>query len=75
MSVIMSDPVEELDARIAAYPELLLLGQQWNPESGLIQFADDEDVYVRAKATLIGSWGRSGSWRCDERGQARVNFF
>ncbi len=63
MSEIVSDPVAELNARIAAYPELLLLSQQWNPESGLIQFADGEDVYVRAKATLIGSWGRSGSWR------------
>lgn len=60
---IMSDPVAELDARIGAYPELLLLSQQWNPESGLIQFADGEEVYVRAKATLIGSWGHSGSWR------------
>lgn len=63
MSEVFSDYVEELDAKIAAYPELLLLGQQWDPESGLIQFADGEDVYVRAKATLIGSWAHSGSWR------------
>jgi len=63
MSATVSDPVAELDAKIAAYPELLLLGQQWDPGSGLIQFVDGEDVYVRAKATLIGSWGRSGSWR------------
>ncbi|MFL6293032.1 MAG: toll/interleukin-1 receptor domain-containing protein [Thermoanaerobaculia bacterium] len=63
MSAVISDHIEELDTRIAAYPELLLLGQQWDPESGLIQFADGEDIYVRAKGTLIGSWGRSGSWR------------
>jgi len=63
MSATVSDPVVELDAKIAAYPELLLLGQQWDPDSGLIQFVDGEDIYVRAKATLIGSWGRSGSWR------------
>ena len=63
MSAVVSDPVAELDARIAAYPELLLLGQQWDPESGLIRFTDGEDIYVRAKATLIGSWGRSGSWQ------------
>jgi uncharacterized protein YjbI with pentapeptide repeats len=63
MSAIVSDSVAELDAKIAAYPELLLLAQQWDSDSGLIQFTDGEDVYVRAKATLIGSWGRSGSWR------------
>lgn len=63
MSAIVSDHVEELDARIAAYPELLLLGQQWDSESGVIEFADGEDVYIRAKATLIGSWANSGSWR------------
>lgn len=63
MSPVVDDPIAELDAKIAAYPELLLLGQQWDPDSGLIQFADGEDVYVRAKATLVGSWGRSGSWR------------
>src|SRR5680860_122632 len=63
MSTGVSDSVAELNARIASHPELHLLGQQWEPESGLIQFADGEDVYVRAKATLIGSWGRSGSWR------------
>lgn len=63
MSAVINDHVEELDARIAAYPELVLLGQQWDPESGLIQFVDGKDVYVRAKGTLIGSWGRSGSWR------------
>jgi uncharacterized protein YjbI with pentapeptide repeats len=59
----VSDPLAELDARIAAYPELLLLGQDWDPESDLIQFTHGDEVYVRAKATLIGSWGRSGSWR------------
>ena len=63
MSATVSDPVAELDAKIAAYPELLLLGQRWDPESGLIEFVDGEEIYVRAKATLIGSWGRSGSWR------------
>jgi len=63
MSAVISDHVEELDARIAAYPELLLIGQQWDPESGFIQFVEGEDVYVRAKGTLIGSWGRSRSWR------------
>jgi len=63
MSAVVSDYGEELDARIAAYPELLLLGQQWDPESGVIQFADGEDIYIRAKATLIGSWAHSGSWR------------
>lgn len=63
MSEIVNDPIAELDARIAAYPELLLLGQRWDSESGFIQFAEGEEVYVRAKATLIGSWGRSGSWQ------------
>ena len=62
MSETMSDPVAELDAKIAAYAELLILGKQWAPESGIMQFVDGEDVYVRAKATAIGSWGRSGSW-------------
>lgn len=63
MQPTVSDHVEELDTRIAAYPELLLMGQQWNPESGVIQFADGENVYIRAKATPIGSWAHSGNWR------------
>jgi hypothetical protein len=57
------DLLADLDARIVAYPELLLLGQQWDLESGVFQFGRGEDIYVRARATLIGSWGRSGSWR------------
>jgi TIR domain-containing protein/uncharacterized protein DUF6882/pentapeptide repeat protein len=63
MSPTVGDPVAELDAKIAAYPELLLLDQDWDPESGVMHFADGDDVYVRASATLLGSWGRSGSWR------------
>jgi uncharacterized protein YjbI with pentapeptide repeats len=62
MSPIVSDSSAEMDAKIAAYPELLILGRHWDPESGLIQFADGEEVYVRARATPIGSWGFSGSW-------------
>jgi TIR domain/Pentapeptide repeats (8 copies) len=58
-----SEYVAELDARIAAYPELLLLGQEWDLDSGLMSFGDGGDVYVRARATAIGSWGRSGTWR------------
>jgi uncharacterized protein YjbI with pentapeptide repeats len=58
-----SDALVELDAKIAAWPELHLLGQHWDPETGIITFADGDDVYVRARAILIGSWARSGSWR------------
>ena len=45
MSAIVSDLVAELDARIAAYPELLLLGQQWDPE--VIQ------AYFTARADIL----------------------
>lgn len=46
-----------------AYPELLLLDQQWDLEKGIIHFLWNEEVLVRARMTLIGSWGRSERWR------------
>ena len=63
MPASASDALAELDAKIAAFPELHLLDQHWDPETGSITFAEGEDTYVRARAVLVGSWGRSGSWR------------
>ena len=63
MSADTSGTSEELDERITRFPELQLLGQRWDPESGLMQFVDGEEVYARARASVIGSWGRSDSWQ------------
>jgi hypothetical protein len=63
MVTVLDAHVDELDAKIAAYAELLLLGIDWDPDTNVIHFVRDGIAYVTARATPIGSWGRAGTWR------------
>ncbi|MEJ0037872.1 MAG: toll/interleukin-1 receptor domain-containing protein [Gammaproteobacteria bacterium] len=59
-----AEVVAELNTKIAAHPELMLLAQRLDSDTGVIEFYEGDNVYVRAKAIAIGSWGRRfSSWR------------